>query len=249
MRDALGSVQSLLLLGGTSDMGLDIAHALVADRVRRVVLAARDGARAESAAVELRRAGADVDVVALDATRLDGHGAVIDGIFDAGGIDLAVVAVGLLGRPGEEQLGDAGDLQLVNGAGAASLMAHTARRMHEQGHGTIVLLSSVAADRPRASNYAYGAGKAASDAFARGLRDAMRGTGVEVMVVRPGFVRTRMTAGRRPAPGAVDPAAVTAAVIAGLRRRSAIVYVPGYLRWVMLVLRALPGPIFRRLPL
>jgi decaprenylphospho-beta-D-erythro-pentofuranosid-2-ulose 2-reductase len=121
--------------------------------------------------------------------------------------------------------------------------------MRAQGRGTIVLLSSVAADRPRVSNYAYGASKAAADAYARGLRDALAGSGVEVMIVRPGFVRTRMTAGMDEAPGAVDPAAVSTAVADALRSGRAIVYVPGFLRWVMLILKLLPRPIFRRLPL
>jgi decaprenylphospho-beta-D-erythro-pentofuranosid-2-ulose 2-reductase len=247
MRDAVGSVQSVLLLGGTSDIGLDIVRALVADRATSVVLAARDTARAERHAAALR---ATVEVVALDAERPETHESILRGVFDRPqGIDLAVVAVGALGRAGDDQLLDAAALQRVNGAGAASLMAHTARAMRAQGRGTIVLLSSVAADRPRASNFAYGASKAASDAFAQGLQDALHGSGVEVMIVRPGFVRTKMTAGRPPAPGAVDAEAVTRAVVAGLRARKAVVYVPGHLRWVMLALRLLPRAVFRRLPI
>src|SRR4051794_17580834 len=224
MRDAVGSVQSLLLLGGTSEIGLDIARALVADRTRSVVLAARDAQRAEAAAGELRAAGAAVDVVALDATALDTHAAAVEAAFARPeGVDVAVVAVGLLGR-GEDQLLDAGQLQRVNGAGATSLMAHTARVMRAQGRGTIVLLSTVAADRPRVSNYAYGASKAAADTFARGLSDPLHGRGVEVMIVRPGFVRTKMTEGMDPAPGAVDPDAVARAVVDGLRARRSVVY-------------------------
>jgi len=259
MRDAVGSVQSVLLLGGTSEIGLDIVRALVADRATTVVLAARDTARAEQHAAALRASATGtgrhatalaVEVVELDATRTDAHAAILQGIFARpDGIDLAVVAAGALGRAGDDQLLDAAALQLVNGAGAASLMAHTARAMRAQGRGTIALLSSVAADRPRATNFAYGASKAASDAFARGLQDALHGSGVDVMIVRPGFVRTRMTADRKPAPGAVDAEAVTRAVIAGLRARKAVVYVPGSLRWVMLVLRLLPRAVFRRLPL
>jgi decaprenylphospho-beta-D-erythro-pentofuranosid-2-ulose 2-reductase len=247
MRDAVGSVQSVLLLGGTSDIGIDIVRALVADRARTVVLAARDPARARQADVG---DGAAVEAVELDAARLDTHERILRDVFDRrGGIDLAIVAAGQLGRSGDEQLLDAGELQLVNGAGAVSLMAHTAREMRRQGRGTIVLLSSVAADRPRVSNYAYGASKTASDAFARGLQDALHGSGVEVMIVRPGFVRTKMTADRDAAPGAVDAEKVTQAVVDGLRARKSIVYVPGMLRWVMLVLKLLPRPIFRRLPL
>ena len=250
MRDAVGSVQSVVLFGGTSDIGLDVVRALVADRACTVVLAARDTARAEQAAAPLRAAGADAEVVELDAAAPDTHEAAIARIFDRpGGIDVALVAAGLLGRAGDEQLLDAAQLQLVNGAGAVSVMAHAARAMRRQGRGTIVLLSSVAADRPRRSNYAYGASKAAADAFARGLQDDLHGSGVDVMIVRPGFVRTKMTAGRDAAPGAVDAAAVTEAVVEGLRARRSVVYVPAMLRWVMLAIRLLPRPIFRRLPL
>ena len=238
MKDALGSVQSVAVFGGTSEIGLDIARALVADRARTVVLAARDTAGAEAAAAPLRSAGATVDVVPLDLERPDARA-----VFDRpGGIDVALVAVGMLEA-------DPARLQSVNGAGAVAVMAACADAMRAQGRGTIVLLSSVAADRPRVSNYAYGASKAAADAFARGLRDALAGSGVEVMIVRPGFVRTRMTAGMDEAPGAVDPAAVSAAVADALRSGRAIVYVPGFLRWVMLILKLLPRPIFRRLPL
>ena len=250
MKDAVGSVQSVVLFGGTSEIGLDIVRALVADRARTVVLGARDTQSAERAAAQLRERGATVEVSELDAARPDTHRAVVREVFSRpGGIDLAVVAVGLLPAPGGEQLLAAGELQVVNGAGAASLMAHSALEMRRQGRGTIVLLSSVAADRPRASNFAYGASKAAADAFARGLQDSLHGSGVEVMIVRPGFVRTKMTTGHEPAPGAVDAPAVTSAVVQGLRAGSAVVYVPRFLRWVMLVLRLLPRPLFRRLPL
>jgi decaprenylphospho-beta-D-erythro-pentofuranosid-2-ulose 2-reductase len=235
VKDALGSVQSVAVFGGTSEIGLDIARALVEDRARTVVLAARDTEAAERAAASL---DADTDVVALDLERPDARA-----VFDRpGGIDVAVVAVGQLD-------GDPARLQQVNGAGAVAVMAACAEAMQRQGRGTIVLLSSVAADRPRVSNYPYGASKAAADAYARGLRDALAGTGVEVLIVRPGFVRTRMTEGIKEAPGAVDPPAVSAAVVNALRTNRGIVYVPGFLRWVMLALKLVPRPIFRRLPI
>src|SRR4051794_7424350 len=236
MKDALGSVQSVAVFGGTSEIGVDIARTLVADRTRSVVLAARDTAGAEAAAEPLRAGGASVDVVPLDLEAPD-----TSTVFDRpGGIDAAVVAVGILEA-------DPARLQAVNGAGAVAVMAACAEAMRAQGRGTIILLSSVAADRPRVSNYAYGASKAAADTYARGLRDALAGSGVDVMIVRPGFVRTRMTEGMDPAPGAVDPPAVSAAVVDALRTSKGIVYVPGLLRWVMLVLKLVPRPIFRRL--
>jgi len=235
MKDALGSVQSVAVFGGTSEIGLEIARALVADRARTVVLAARDREAAGRAAATLDAA---TDVVALDLDAPD-----VRPVFARPeGIDVAVVAVGQLD-------GDPGRLQAVNGAGAVRVMDACAEEMRRQGRGTIVLLSSVAADRPRVSNYPYGASKAAADAYARGLRDALTGTGVDVMIVRPGFVRTRMTEGIKEAPGAVDAPAVSAAVVDALRSGKGIVYVPGPLRWVMLVLKLLPRPIFRRLPI
>ena len=240
MRDALGSVQSVALFGGTSEIGLDIVRALAADRARTIVLAARDTARATEAIP-------GAEVVELDLARVDAHPAAVERVFARPeGIDVAIVAAGLLGG---DQLADAAELHAVNGAGTVSVLARCAEAMRRQGRGTIVLLSSVAADRPRPSNFAYGSSKAGADAFARGLRDTLEGSGVEVLIVRPGFVRTKMTEGMDPAPGAVDPPAVTAAVLEGLRGRGGIVYVPGFLRWVMLVIRLLPRPIFRRLPL
>jgi len=244
MRDALGSVQSVALFGGTSEIGLDIVRTLAADRAGTVVLAARDTARATAALP-----GA-ADVVELDLARTGGHAAAVERVFDRPeGIDVAIVAAGVLGRQGDEQLADAAELHAVNGAGTVSVLALIAGAMRRQGRGTIVLLSTVAADRPRVSNFAYGSSKAAADAFARGLRDSLEGSGVDVLIVRPGFVRTKMTEGMDAAPGAVDPPAVTRAVVEGLRGRGGIVYVPGFLRWVMLAIRLLPRPIFRRLPL
>ena len=240
MKDALGSVQSVALFGGTSEIGLDIVRALAANRARTIVLAARDPARADDAIP-------GAEIVELDLACAGGHAAAVERVFARPeGIDVAIVAAGLLGR---DQLADAAELHAVNGAGTVSLLARCAEAMRRQGRGTIVLISSVAADRPRPSNFAYGSSKAAADAYARGLRDTLEGTGVDVLIVRPGFVRTKMTEGLDPAPGAVDPAAVTAAVIEGLRGRGGIVYVPGFLRWVMLVIRLLPRPVFRRLPL
>jgi decaprenylphospho-beta-D-erythro-pentofuranosid-2-ulose 2-reductase len=112
-----------------------------------------------------------------------------------------------------------------------------------------VVLSSVAGERARRSNFIYGSSKAGLDAFAQGLGDALHGTGVHVMVVRPGFVRTKMTAGRAEGPMATTPEAVATAIEVGLRRRSETVWVPGALRLVMAALRHVPRALFRRLPI
>ena len=167
----------------------------------------------------------------------------------AGDIDLALVAFGVLG---EED--DPVSVAQVNYVGAASAMSALAARMSEQGHGTIVVLSSVAAIRPRKFNPVYGATKAALDAFARGLADALHGSGVHVLLVRPGFVTGRMTAGMQPAPLATTPDAVGAAVAGALRRDGSVftpgrsvVWVPGSVAVLSAAFRVIPRPLWRRI--
>ena len=121
--------------------------------------------------------------------------------------------------------------------------------MKRQGHGTIVVLSSVAGERARRSNFVYGASKAGLDAYCQGLGDSLVGTGVRLMIVRPGFVHSKMTEGLAAAPLATDPQHVADTIITGLGRGSEIVWAPGPLRFVMSALRHMPRVVFRRLPL
>ena len=123
-----------------------------------------------------------------------------------------------------------------------------ANHMRGQGHGVIVALSSVAGERARRSNYVYGSTKAGLDAYFSGLADSLVGSGVSVLVVRPGFVRSKMTGGLRAAPLAATPEAVAEAMVAGVRRGRNTGWVPGALRWVMSGLRHTPRAIFRKLP-
>ena len=250
MRDALGSIQSLVILGGGSEIGLATARTLVAERTRKVVLAARMPERLAVEADQLRAVGADVELVEFDAVDYEAHPVFVEGLF-AGeeDIDVVLVAFGVLGDPAELERDAASARALLeaNLVGAVSTMLPIADKLRDQGHGAIVVLSSVAAERPRRANFIYGASKAGLDAFAQGLGDALAGSGVDVVVVRPGFVRTKMTAGLKPAPFATTPDAVAAAIVEALRARPHTVWVPSRLRWVMALLRHLPRPIFRRL--
>jgi decaprenylphospho-beta-D-erythro-pentofuranosid-2-ulose 2-reductase len=121
--------------------------------------------------------------------------------------------------------------------------------LQTQGHGSLVVLSSVAGERARRSDFIYGSSKAGLDTFAQGLGDALYGTGVHVMVVRPGYVRTAASTERPDVPFTTTPEAVARAVELGLRRRSETVWVPGRLRVVMSALRHVPRPLFRLLPM
>jgi decaprenylphospho-beta-D-erythro-pentofuranosid-2-ulose 2-reductase len=252
VRDATGTVQSVLVLGGTSEIGVATARRLVADRARRVILAVRDVSSAEAAAGELRGLGAEVQVVAFDAVDFDTHSAFVDGVFDRfGDIDLALVAWGVLGD--QERLARdhaaAVEAVQVNYTGVVSVSIPLVERMRRQGHGTIVYLSSVAGERARASNFVYGSTKAGMDAFAQGLGDSLGDSGVRVMVVRPGFVKTKMTEGLDPVPLSTDAESVADAIAAGLRGNAHTVWAPGPLRFVMSALRHVPRPIFKRLDL
>lgn len=253
MKDALGAVQSVLLLGGGSEIGLATARALVAERARTVVLAGRRPERFEAAADDLRRAGAQtVETAQFDADEPDTHERFVTEVFERhGDVDVAIVAFGVLGV-GEEVGYDpraTAALLRTNVVGAASAMAALAARMKRQGHGTIVVLSSVAGERARRRNFTYGGSKAGLDAHAQGLADSLRGTGVEVVVVRPGFVKTQMTEGLEEAPFSTTPGAVAGDIVEGVRRRAHTVWSPAILRYVFFVIRHMPRALYRRLDL
>ncbi|CAM5422902.1 decaprenylphospho-beta-D-erythro-pentofuranosid-2-ulose 2-reductase [Streptomyces pilosus] len=251
MKDAFGLPQSLLVLGGTSEIALATARRLIARRTRVVWLAGRPSPALDEAAGQLRGLGAEVRTVAFDALDPAAHEDALGKVFAEGDIDLVLLAFGTLGDQAHDERDPRAAVRVAqtNYTGAVSAGLVCAGALQAQGHGSLVVLSSVAGERARRANFIYGSSKAGLDAFAQGLGDALYGTGVHVMVVRPGFVRTRMTDGLPEAPLATTPEAVAAAVELGLRRRTETVWVPGALRVVMSALRHLPRGVFRRLPL
>jgi len=251
MIDAVGNPQSLLLLGGTSEIGLAIAEQYARRRPLRVVLAGRPSPRLDAAADTLRDAGATVSVLDFEATDFVSHPAVLDKAFADGDIDVTVVAFGLLGDA-EQAWQDhtrAVELAEVNYTAAVSVGVALAERLRRQGHGRVVAMSSVAGERVRRANFVYGSTKAGLDGFYLGLGEALRGEGISVTVVRPGFVHTRMTEGMKAAPLSVRPDDVATQVVAAVARRKEIVWTPAPMRVLMSVLRHIPRAIFRRLPI
>ncbi|MGW3092700.1 MAG: decaprenylphospho-beta-D-erythro-pentofuranosid-2-ulose 2-reductase [Streptomycetaceae bacterium] len=251
MKDAFGLPQSLLVLGGTSEIALATARRLIARRTRVVWLAGRPSPALEAAAAELRALGPEVHTVAFDALDPGAHEEVLGKVFAEGDVDMVLLAFGVLGDQAGDEREPAAAVRVVqtNYTGAVSAGLVAARALQAQGHGSLVVLSSVAGERARRSNFIYGSSKAGLDAFAQGLGDALHGTGVHVMVVRPGFVRSKMTEGLPETPLATTPESVATAVELGLRRRSETVWVPGALRVVMSALRHVPRGLFRRLAL
>jgi decaprenylphospho-beta-D-erythro-pentofuranosid-2-ulose 2-reductase len=251
VENALGDVQGIALFGASSEIGQAIVRRLVGRPDVRCVLAARDLASVDAFDAELTSRGAKVERITFDALDIDSHSAVVSETAAAlGDIDVAIIAVGVLGH-GQGLDTDPADAARQFGANATGCIAlglALAQAMRAQGHGRIVVLSSVAGERVRKSNFVYGAAKAGLDGFAQGLDAALVGTGVSVLVVRPGFVRSRMTEGLDPAPLSTTPDAVAEVVVKGLAGRRRVVWAPGMLRWLFVVLRHLPTVVFRRLP-
>ncbi len=161
------------------------------------------------------------------------------------------MAFGLLGDQHTDESGGEGAVRLarVNYVGGVSAGLAVARVLRAQGHGTLVVLSSVAGERVRQANFIYGSSKAGLDGFAQGLSDALTGSGARVLIVRPGFVRTKMTEGRPPAPLSTTADAVAAATAKALADGREVVWVPATLRPLFAVFRHLPRSVWRRMPL
>jgi len=253
MRDGLGHVQSVLLLGGTSEIGQAVVRRLVITRAgARVVLAARHPSACEPFAAELERAGVAVERITFDADDTASHAAVMEAAVKGGDVDVVVLAWGVLGdeasRPDADPSAGVA-LATTNYTGLVSAALEATRVLRRQGHGALVYLSSVAGERVRKANFVYGSTKAGADAFMQGLADSLAGCGVRVLVVRPGFVHSKMTAGHDPAPFATSPDAVAEVAVKALEGGNATtVWAPPMLRPVFIVMRHLPRFVWRRMP-
>ncbi len=250
MDNALGEPQTIVLLGGTSEIGRAIVARLLSPSTRTVVLAGRRPS--DMGADAFAKPSLTVETAWFDAADTASHEAfVADLASKHGDLDVVIVAFGQLVPQAE--LDDApalaAELVTVNFAGAVSACLAVAGQFRRQGHGRLVVLSSVAGERVRKANFVYGSSKAGLDAFAQGLGDALVGSGASVLVVRPGFVHTKMTEGMKAMPFATTPAAVADATVAALRRGRRTVWSPAVLRPVFSVFRHLPGAVWRRLPI
>ena len=252
MNDVTGMPQNVVVLGGGSDISRALLRALAGRRLSSVLLAGRTVESLEGAVKDLQALRVDkVEVSVLDVTDVGALEKFADLAAERlGTIDLVLVAAGVLGTAELSAL-DAplvASLATTNFTGPAAAMTAFARVLRAQGHGRIVVLSSVAGYRVRAANFVYGATKAGLDGFALGLGDALVGSGVKVMVVRPGYVRTKMTEGRKAVAFAVDASDVADAVVRGLEKDAEVVWVPSWLCYVFGLLRLAPRFLWRRIP-
>jgi decaprenylphospho-beta-D-erythro-pentofuranosid-2-ulose 2-reductase len=243
-------IGTAVVLGGGSDIAAAVLAAAVPRGLHHAVLAAR---RPDDATARVQQVAPDLRTTAVhwDALDVDGHDALFDRVArELGSIDLVLCAAGMLGHHAGRSMGPA-DVDLMvrtNFAGPAAALAVAAERLADQGRGTIMVLSSVAGLRARRSNYVYGSSKSGLDAFAQGLGDALAGTGVRCIVVRPGFVRSAMTVGLDPAPFSTDPTTVARHALSALDHpHRDTVYVPPLLGPMFAGLRAAPRPLWRRI--
>jgi decaprenylphospho-beta-D-erythro-pentofuranosid-2-ulose 2-reductase len=214
-------------------------------------LAGRTPELLDAAAAEAVEYGAtSAPIVTLNASAPETAEATVAEAFAAAGgtVDLVIVAVGRLGHQLEDEVDVAATLEMlsVNFTWPAVALTAVRNRLVAQGSGRVLVLSSVGAVRVRRTAYLYGGAKAGLDRLCDGLADSLEGTGASLQIVRPGAVRTRMTTGLPAVPFTTGPNEVATYVMAGLSRNERVIWSPPILRYVYLVLRHLPRPIWRK---
>jgi short-subunit dehydrogenase len=241
---------TVLILGGRSEIGLELALRLAPGAA--VVLAARGADRLDEQIAAVRAAGAAAVLTReFDADDLDSHGPLVASVIaEHGPIDTAVLAFGILGDQALAETDAAHAVAVVHTDYVAqvSLLTHLAAAMRQAGRGSLVVFSSIAGARVRRANYVYGSAKAGLDGFASGLADALHGTGVRLLIARPGFVIGRMTQGMAPAPLSSTPAQVAAATARALAKGRRTVWIPRALGPLSFCMRLAPQFVWRRMP-
>ncbi|WP_025737792.1 decaprenylphospho-beta-D-erythro-pentofuranosid-2-ulose 2-reductase [Mycobacterium genavense] len=251
--DAVGNPQTILLLGGTSEIGLAICERYLQNAHARILLAAMPGDPGRDEAVaQMKAAGArSVELIDFEATEPDSHPKMIEAAFSGGDVDVAIVAFGVLGDAEELwQNQQKGVLAAeINYTAAVSVGVLLGEKMRAQGFGQIIAMSTVTGERVRRSNFVYGSTKTGLDGFYLGLGEALREHGVRVLVIRPGQVRTQMSAHIKEAPLTVDKEYVANLAVTAAAKGKELVWAPAAFKYVMMVLRHIPRPIFRKLPI
>lgn len=230
MLDGFKNPGRIALFGATSDIGREIVSQLPTQSAREVISIGRSGENA------------------LDVTDKEARMRVVSHLFDKADLDLAIIAVGLLGN--DSNLSDSENLMTmaeVNYVGTIHLMELIAERMQIQAHGTILIISSFAQVRPRIDNFRYGSTKAGLDFYARGFAEKLRGTGVSIKILRPGFVKSKMVHGLPDAPFAISTKECGRYGVKAITSSRVVTWAPGILRYVAVIFAFLPAPLFRKI--
>ncbi len=242
-------MQRILIIGATSAIAEAVARRF-ASRAARIHLLGRREHRLRILADDLTARGAQTSFSPLDVNAFEAHEPALNEAIDQlGGLDVVLIAHGTLP---EQAACDASrtlalDEFMTNGTSTIALCAAIASRL--QSGGTLAVISSVAGDRGRASNYVYGSAKAAVSAYLSGLGQALRPSGINVLTVKPGFVDTPMTASFRKGPLWAKPEQVAAGIVRAIDARKAVAYVPRFWWAIMFVIKSIPEFLFRRIKL
>jgi decaprenylphospho-beta-D-erythro-pentofuranosid-2-ulose 2-reductase len=245
-------MKRVLIMGASSAIA-EAAARRMAERGDALFLVARNAERLAAVADDLKlRGAAQVASATLDARRIEDYARLIDTARESlDGLDAALIAHGRLTDQGACEA----DPRLlveefeVNAVSAMALSLHLANHFAAQRHGVIAVISSVAGDRGRQSNYIYGAGKAALSAFLSGLGQKLHPKGVSVVTIKPGFVISPMTAAFKHGALWATPDAVARDIVRAMDRGTAVLYTPWFWRAIMAVIRAVPERVFRRMRL
>jgi decaprenylphospho-beta-D-erythro-pentofuranosid-2-ulose 2-reductase len=245
-------MRRILIVGATSIIASACARLWAVDRAK-FFLVARDAVKAQQVADDLLARGAEsAEIHLLDVTQTDALGAMVDHCFHRlGTVDIVLLAHGILSDQSLCQSDVAAAMREfeTNASSVVALLTLIGEKMIAIGSGTIAVISSVAGDRGRASNYVYGAAKAAVTAYCAGMRARLRSRGVHLVTIKPGPVATPMTAGTKlPGPLVASPERVARDIVRAIERKASTLYTPWFWRPIMAVIRALPESILRRLP-
>lgn len=243
-------MRKTLIVGATSAIAQATAKRL-AQAGDALFLVARNEQKLSAVRDDLLlRGAASVGSAVLDVRSTGEHRSVIEAAHDGlGGMDLAIIAHGSLPSQQECQASYEATLGAfeVNALSVMSLLIHLSAVLEGEGGGTLVVISSVAGDRGRRSNYVYGSAKGAVSLFAQGLRSQLSGSNVRVITIKPGLVDTPMTEGLTKGLLWSEPDRIARGIVGALGGSRDVVYLPWYWRWVMLVVRLIPERIFKRL--
>ncbi len=244
--------KTILVLGATSAIAQAWMRLLAPDGAS-FFLVARNAAHLESVAKDLITRGATT--VYVETTDLDQTAVHVDllerAVAALGTLDCALIAHGVLGdqAAGERDFAIAAASLQTNFLSTVSLVTWLANYFAAQYHGSLVVISSVAGDRGRKSNYIYGSAKAGLNAFLDGVRNRLHRDGVQVLTVRPGFVSTPMTAHLPQGPLFATPDAVAQDILQAIEYRRDVLYTPWFWRWIMAIIRAIPEWKFKKMDL
>jgi len=245
-------MKRILIMGANSAIAEATAR-LLAARGDSLFLIGRSGSRLEAAAADLKVRGATaVEFAVMDARDLDRFAEVVGAALERlQGLDGALIAHGTLSDQDacSDSLALLHEEFVVNALSTMALCTLLANTFLAQRHGVLAVISSVAGDRGRRSNYVYGSAKAAVTAFTSGLRQRLFRHGVRVVTIKPGFVSTPMTAAFRKGLLWAQPSSVARTIVRAMDRGTPVCYTPWFWRPIMWVIRAIPESLLRRLPL